>query len=51
MFKIPSVQAKILEIKTCLLKMPLNKIDIECNKEREKYNKVRLHQNEEQFNN
>lgn len=32
--------------------MPLKNIDIKCNKEREKYNKVRLHQNEiEQFNN
>lgn len=32
--------------------MPLKNIDIECNKEREKYNKVRLHWNEkEQSNN
>lgn len=32
--------------------MPLKSTDIQCNTEREKYNKVGLHQNEkEQFNN
>lgn len=32
--------------------MPLKNIDIDCNKEREKYNEVSLHQNEKKkFNN